>query len=49
MPSTHKDNGASTEDPHKLGPMKLKLLIFAGLEKLSNLVAVEDARFKSGD
>jgi hypothetical protein len=29
--------------------MNILLLIFDGLEKLANLVAVEDARFELGD
>jgi hypothetical protein len=35
--------------PRKLGPMVIKLLIFARLEKLANPVAMEDARFESED
>jgi hypothetical protein len=50
MPSTHQDIGASMDESQKgLGTMKIKLLIFAGLETLANLVAVEDARFELGD
>jgi hypothetical protein len=49
MPSTHLDNEASMEGSHELGPMIIKLLIFARVEKLANPVAMEDTRFESED
>jgi hypothetical protein len=49
MPSTHPDNGTSMDGSQEMGPMKLNLLIFSGLEEMADLVAVEDARFESGD
>jgi hypothetical protein len=49
MPSTHQDNEASMEGSQKLGPMIIKLLIFARLEKLANPVTMEDTRFESED
>jgi hypothetical protein len=48
MLSTHRDNGALMEGSKKLGPM-MYFFIFAGLEKLVNLLTVEDARFDSDD
>jgi hypothetical protein len=37
------------EGSQELGPMIIKWLIFARLEKLANPVAMEDARFESED